>query len=135
MTARSRELSNEIARRAIAAAARRRAEPDEVAQRLRDAANENGLLSVDDALGALGGEQPSSGGSFNEEIRRQAEDKSRRSAGNLFGREEPEPEASGRPQGSADAGRGEPDDAVFEETPHGRMRVFDLDDNETEGTN
>lgn len=67
---------------------------------------------------------------FREEpyLERQAE-KQHQAHERLFGDPEPEPEEPTKPQGSANGGEGEAEPgAVYEWTPHGRMRVYDLDD-------
>lgn len=129
MSKRSQELANDLARRAIAAAERRQREsgaldPDDLAQRLRSAAGTDGTLSVDEAVEALAG----NGSPFNPftdpaRLERQAE-KQRRDHERLFG-PGPEPEdPPSKPEGDADGGQGEPETAVYEEGPHGRIRVW-----------
>lgn len=126
MSERSRELAADLARRAIAAAERRQHDagiPEDVAERLRSAADEDGRLSFDEAVRAVtGAEAPTN--SLNAEFQRERQERQRQSHERLFG---PQPEPGPppiKPQGSADGGAGEPGDAIYEETALGRMRVW-----------
>jgi len=139
MTERSRALAIEVARRAIEAAERREraeANPDEVAERLRQAAGEDGQISIDDAVAAVSGDEDTV--SFNDLLRRAPAATGRRRAldERLFGkRDEPEPESDpapepAQPSGDADGGKGEGEDYPIEyvETADGLvpMRVLDI---------
>ncbi|MEK6327491.1 MAG: hypothetical protein AABM66_08220 [Actinomycetota bacterium] len=141
MSKRSRELANDLARRAIAAAERRQREsgapdPDDLAQRLRGAAGADGTLSVDEAVEALTGDGDAT--SLNDLIREERPAQAARQAAfreRLFG-PDPEQETPTKPPGDADGGKGEVENHEIEwvqtETEVERMRVFDLDNPEKE---
>lgn len=63
---------------------------------------------------------------FADRLARQAE-KQRQWHEQIFGPESEPTEPSTTPQGDVDAGKGEPDDAIYEMTEHGRMRVWPID--------
>jgi hypothetical protein len=123
---RSLELAHDVARRAIEAAERRQAEaglPDDLAERLRGVADEDGRVTVDQAIEAVtGADGPPNPLAAEYRARQEAKNKG------VF----PEPEhvdPPTRPQGSADGGEGEPENAVYETTLDGqRMRVFTDDE-------
>jgi hypothetical protein len=117
---RNRELAADLARRAIAAAERRQAEagapdPGELAERFRGVADEDGRLSVDDAINAVTGSSGPVNPFAAEYLERQARANERLGL---------EPERSNRPQGDGDGGKGEDGGATYEQTEHGFMRVW-----------
>ncbi len=133
---RNQELAVDLARRAIRAAEKRRAEEaggEAAAERLRDAAGADGRLTPNEALAALGGDRPRPT-AFNELLR--APRSRPPSPWPSDAEVAPEPETPAKPEGSADGGEGEPEEFTFDTTVDGqRLRIFDLDDNDTkEGT-
>jgi hypothetical protein len=125
---RSRELSAQIARRAIAAAERREAdtnEPEALAERLRAAAGPDGRLDIDAAIEAVRGELPPSTflqDDFRAFKARQQQD-SQPMHERLFGKPAEPEEPSDRPLGDGDGGKGE-EAGRYEWGPHGRTPVW-----------
>jgi hypothetical protein len=123
---RSRALSAEIARRAIAAAERRKAEagtsdPADLIERLRSAAGEDGRLTLDEAVDAVTRPPARPVNPFTAEYT----ERQRQSSELLFGPEAEPVVPPTRPTGDADGGKGEGDGGTYEWTPGGeRMRVW-----------
>jgi hypothetical protein len=134
---RSGKLAREVARRSIEAAERRRAEvagpdPSEIHQRLRATADEDGRVSITDAVAAASGEREPWNPFADPKRLERSQAKNAAMGRNLFpSMNEVDEEPAPRFAGSADGGEGEPDppeDAVFEHTDDGqRFRVWDLD--------
>jgi hypothetical protein len=99
----NQRLAADLARRAVAAADRRRAleaAGTDAAERLRAVADDDGRLSVEEALGALSRPNPQPVNPFAAELQRAA-DKQAAAAERLFGKPEPE-----EPRAFGDVGAG-----------------------------
>ena len=136
---RNHELAADLARRAIAAERRAAEEAADLAERLRGAADQDGRLSVDDAIGALtdSGSNDAPLNPFAEHLNR-TDAKQSWAHERLFGRPSEPADPATRPEGDADAGKGNVPAAQIEhvQTDEGvrRMEVFDLNnlDNDKE---